>query len=209
MKITELQKPETITKLQSSSGDWKKEAKALLISAGFKMLGSGSYGSVFKRDGDSQVLKVFGKDPGYLKWVAFCRSNPGNPYLPKFNSKPIRVKDEVFGIRMEQLEKNSDPTVAYLLGGLAQYYEELIVRRIQDGPKPAADAAPWLNHSLSFLRMAAPKLGIHLPGWETDEHLAVVLKFLHTFGDEVDLGEASNVMRRGDQIVITDPLAPS
>jgi len=209
MKINELQKPDQITQLQrgGNTGDWRYDASVILKQAGFKRVGFGSFGTVYRRDGDDKVLKIFGDDPAYLRWLAFCRANQSNLYVPQIRGKPTKIKDGVYGIRMEPLVKASDPTLAYLIGGLAQHYDALVVRGVQNEEIPN-DAAPWLRNAKQYFRMAKEPLQRFIPNWQTDEDLKAILKFLNANANAVDLGNAENVMQRSDgHIVITDPMA--
>ena len=52
---------------------------------------SGSRGSILKRKGDSFVVKIFQRDPYYMKYLLYAIDHQNNPHVPKIKGKPIKI----------------------------------------------------------------------------------------------------------------------
>ena len=93
MRINELTRPQK-----------SNHAANILHDAGYKVLGRGSFGSVFEKPGANYVLKLFEEyDVAYRSFIDLVRRFP-NPHFPKFYGKLVRVSDEYYAIRMEKLD---------------------------------------------------------------------------------------------------------
>ena len=145
-------------------------------SKGFKCLGEGEYGAVFTAPqfNGKYVLKVF-HDPKYLAFVNYCMKNPGNPHLPNFYGKLMRLSPKINMVRIEVLKRVDDTL-----------YNETVVPAItkikgyQVDPEEFAKVEPSLMRTLEVL----------------DQHMPV-----HT---NLDL-HRKNFMMRGSTVVIIDP----
>lgn len=163
---------------------WQREVDGMLEKYGYKLLGRGSFGRVYKNNRQNKVLKVFIEDIEYMRWVKFCKEHPNNPYLPKFKSQFIRLKQDppIYGILIEELTKYEDYNMAYLLSGLVSFWGD--------------------EENMKFLRKQYGNIDKFLQ----DENLIQAVEFLHTHKDAVDI-KSENIMSRNGQLVITDPLA--
>lgn len=93
-ELFEITRPET-----------RREADRILLDAGWYRLGKGSFAAVYGKPELNYALKVFNaKDQAYLDYIEFVAANPGNPHLPKFHKKIVKVTDNILAIRMELLE---------------------------------------------------------------------------------------------------------
>ncbi len=166
-----------------------------------KLLGSGTFGVVFKRNG--YALKLWnGYDDAYTHFVTFCLRNKSNPFLPKFLSSIKEVRGRGYGenpinvnyIRMEILAPATPVSLGIppsLFDGVSFYNnlegviddsvdETEFVKRFFSGKPPS-----WLKGFIETGKKLHDYLGSH-------DHQ---LNDLHS----------GNIMMRGDQIVITDP----
>lgn len=99
MKLNEL----TLPKDRAAAGD-------ILSNAGYKRLGSGSFATIWHKEGSNQVLKLFdGSDHAYYDYIQLCNAHP-NPHFPKFFSKPIKINAMYRAIKTELLTK---PDITY------------------------------------------------------------------------------------------------
>lgn len=151
-----------------------------LTDNGFKKLGTGSFGTVFESPNYPWVFKLFYNDPAYFKFFEFARANQSNPYLPTIKGKYIRLNKGVYVIRLEKLEK---------LG--------------YNSPREF----PALDHLLNIITAADFKR-------EMAQVKKIDPKLADTIGQiskllgndfEFDL-HSGNLMKRGNQLVITDPI---
>lgn len=207
-QIVEIQSPpkelrdyKTSTIQGSPDINWKDDINALLLKHGYKLLGKGSFGRVYKNDKQDKVLKVFKKDDKFLEWIKFCQAHPNNKWLPKFKSKLVRLKDNppIYAIQIEELtpydgsKKGLDATLHYVFSFMAQSYNTLF----KDGKFDPTD-----DHSDFVMKGYAPVIEKLY-----DEELDTVLKYLYKHRDDVDLSEQNNLLYRGNQPVLMDPLA--
>jgi len=68
-------------------------------------LGSGLYGSVYARPQDNFVVKIFGPDAGYQRYLNYMQKNTMNPYVPKLRGKPIKLPNNFTLVRIEKLKE--------------------------------------------------------------------------------------------------------
>ncbi len=194
MKINELiKKPlsdfKKANKMVSNYGLY--DVREFMRKYGFEQLGrSGNWAKVFDHPKLNYVLKVFKKnDLGYITFVKYALQNP-SPYLPKFRGKLVNINDSFSAIRMEKLSEFDDST----------FY----------GDVPTNDIFSYLQNELGngeyFTGVRAriiDSIEENQPG------LVSILDELATIGFAIkaggDLGK-NNLMWRGDQLVIIDPL---
>lgn len=188
MRLHELQKPNEINLFKqqhdpndSSLKNWRLKLPEYMKKFGFEPLGSGTFGSVYGKTSYPFALKVFRSDFNYISWIEFCRNNPDNPFCIKSKGSPVRIIDDIFAIRIEKLTTYNK----------ASYFADAIESRIL-GNIMSPTIVKYMDKTL--------------PGWEKDNNLKKIIKFLKFFGDDVDI-HFENVMLRGRQPVIVDPLS--
>ena len=183
--------------LNADPKDWKlggarmmeiKRFVKMLQENGWQSLGAGCYGSVFTHPNLNYCIKLFTKDPIYLRFVKFCQANPA-PCLPKFRGKLMRVDTSTFAVRMETLTPISGKFFKELTfaiceftsdydwtveGYMAEYADDSLIRKY-------FTQNPDLLTTLEKLKELANP---------TDWDIGV-----------------NNVMLRGETMVITDPWA--
>ena len=113
MRLHELRKPQEIddikkavsdvTSVDSRNRNWMYSIPDILSSTGFKLAGTGNYGSVFVNDKYPFALKIFMKDSAYIKWLSFCKKNQNNPFVPKMKGGLVKITDIIFAVRIEKL----------------------------------------------------------------------------------------------------------
>lgn len=112
-RLLELHKPRQIaafkhavrsqTVVDHRDNAWVGTLTQLMSEFGFKLIGSGKYGSVFEKDNYPYVIKVFMRDVAYIKWLDYCKRNQDNPYIPKIKGKAVKVGNLFYAIRLEKL----------------------------------------------------------------------------------------------------------
>ena len=144
---------------------------------GWRVIGKGYYAYVLKAPVKDYVIKLSYGDSGYQKFLKFIRSNPGNPHVPRIRGLGVKLSPDVYAIRMEQLIPitRTDPV-------LAQY--------IAPGLPVEFDSI-WHEDNIDFLKASHPEL------YQT-------FVSLYRMDPDNDI-DYTNVMRRGDTLVITDP----
>jgi len=179
-RLDELTRPEKMS-----------DVDQILSNAGYYRVGKGEFGEVFRKEGRSDVLKIFKtKDRAYKDFVLYCKSNP-NRWLPVFKGNILRVNDDYNAIRMEILKPidkdvGSDDRMKH--GSMRHYL--------------------W--------RLKDPSL------WQDDDNDEII-EFVkrnedlkNTLEDIADIAISNgyildlhkeNIMKRGNQLVIADPLA--
>lgn len=100
-----------------------EEIILMLDELGIKVIGNGSYGQVFYKDGWDYVIKVFEKDDAYMSFVDFAINNP-NKHYPKFVKKmtsfkqfhlrPYNSHEHFYIVRIEKLNKISQAIEDFL-----------------------------------------------------------------------------------------------
>lgn len=146
------------------------DAGDILMNAGYRDIGYGSYANVYHKPGEPYVLKLFKTADiafqHYLNLITKVR----NPHFPIVKGKPMRITPEYMGVRMELLE-----------------------------PLP-------LNAEAQFRQI----------DWDHPENvggtLGQALQLIHQYvfsnsGVVPDIN-ITNVMRRGNTLVIIDPAEP-
>jgi hypothetical protein len=148
----------------------------------FEFNRSGTKGSVLKREGDPYVIKIFQRDPQYMKYVLYAIDHQDNPHVPKIKGRPIKIMNDTYAIRMEEL---------YPLHPTSDQ-EKQILASIYSTQKWAKF---YLNKSLRAVDLSLYKL-------LTD------LSDVYGPGTRPDFSEDSeNIMQRQDgTLVINDPM---
>ncbi len=161
--------------------DTKNRASAILQSAGYELAGRGSRGDVWMKNGVKGVLKLFNaSDNGYMKFIELVNTHP-NEHFPIFYSKPVRISNLYYAIRMEKLESVDSWDSIYLPGALE------IIKYFDYGKE-----TPEVMNIFS-----------EQPGLKDACDLAKGLINDHISNDLI----ASNIMRRAGVYVIIDPVS--
>lgn len=199
MRLEELQKaPSDVTgwrKDGKSSNNWHLQLDDLLSKYGYKGIGKGGRGSVYRNPNSKKVIKIFSRDSYYMSWVEFAKAHPNNPWVPKFRSNLIALKklgdaahtknipSDIFAIAMEELTpSSSDSELAFIIVVFMNNYKD----------------PDWDPSVTSYYK--------EFKQLRQDPQFMEVVEFLAQHEDYVDLA-AANIMLRGNQPVITDPLA--
>jgi hypothetical protein len=164
----------------------KKEQENLsthLEKLGWTLLGSGMFSLVYSNPKYEYVLKVFTEHTGGVDWLKYVVANQKNPFLPRVYGKMWRISPTAYAVRMERLtpfNSKTDPVFAkYIDPELnSRSWEEIFWPENED-----------------FLKEHWPDL---LAAFET-------ILDLSSYNGDDDLN-LSNIMKRGDSLVITDPV---
>lgn len=176
-RIDELSRPKSM-----------QHAGNVLKKAGYSKLGEGSFGSVYYKAGADYVLKVFDRsDKAYIRFVRLALANRDNPCFPKFVGKLINVTDQYCAIRMEKLSPNWRDTTE--IENYAFY---------SVSPPNGEYEVEYYDDAIEYME-ANPQLMAAM------DIIIDSFKDLIGNGYEWDLRPA-NVMKRGNVIVITDPV---
>lgn len=184
MRIDELTRPKDRT-----------EAGNILSNAGYKKLGSGSYATIWHKEGSDQVLKLFdGSDHAYYDYIDLCNKH-SNPHFPKFFSKPIKINGVYRAVKTELLSK---PNISYTETECLDDYTRLRAQyRNDEGIKKALGGRykEAFGSALKYLEDETFKKALDLI---TDE---LIIKKGY-FSDI----HPSNFMERNGVLVFSDPV---
>lgn len=116
--LTEITRPST-----------QQQADQILRDAGYSRIGSGAYGAVYQKD-EKTVIKTFSSfDVGYLSFIKMVKSSNNNPHFPQFYGNPIKISNDYYAIKQENLQRykgNARPItlyIDYLIHGIKLGYE--------------------------------------------------------------------------------------
>ena len=165
--------------------------------AGAKLLGAGWYSTVWTV-GDS-VYKINsgsngGRD-GFVHWVDGIRGYSANPHLPRVGA--IAVDDERYCIELEPLTPLDD-TDARLMGAIA--LNQTTVKMLAGYVAGFPDLVGAIDLAYQIVQVANPEHD-YGPNPDLFSKLSSI--------DFSDWGGFSNLMKRGDCLVLNDPIAYS
>ncbi len=110
---------------------WKELTKNLEQEYGIKVIGTGSFATVFWHPSWNFVYKVFEEDSGYMRFVEYVMSNQYNPHLPKilrpprqfhaFHLRAAQTTSKLWAVKMELLEEVSGEVKEFLTNGRMWY----------------------------------------------------------------------------------------
>jgi hypothetical protein len=169
---------------KSYSQKEKKNLSTHLATLGWTLIGHGQFSLVYANPKFDYVLKIFTQDtPGGIEWLEYVVANQKNPFLPRVYGKMWRISATAYAVRMERLmpfKSKTDPVFAKYIDPELQsrHWEEIFV-----------------EENTEFLETNWPDLAA---AFET------ILELSQYNGDD-DLN-LSNIMKRGDSLVITDPV---
>jgi len=159
---------------------------------GYVPLGSGAFAAVFTHPNINYAIKIFRNDPSYLKFINYCDKNKGNPHLPKFRGKPMTVDKEHYCIRMELLNKIPPNLSAVRSIDEFDMYLKWYKKPIKDFLKKMKKENPII---FNFFQSQPGLL----------ETLEDIIKLISSKEETLDL-HSDNLMMRGKDVVITDPI---
>ena len=147
---------------------------------GFTCLGHGAYGAVFDcpEFNGKYVMKVF-HDPIYLHHVKYCMAHIGNPHLPRFFGRLMKITDKAAMVRVEVLQPVQREVFRHKIFPAISYLNGFRTREAA-----LEKVGPGLIETLEDIAKHSPS------GAKLDFH-------------------GGNFMMRGDTVVVTDPYASS
>jgi hypothetical protein len=152
-----------------------------LAEHGWKKIGGGHFANVYQHPNYPYVVKVFVNDSGYSNYFALMKKLQGNPHVPKVRGNIMKFGDRGGAVRMEPLTPLSGP-------------RDPILRKYVDPMLYFTDIYDIITpRNLPFLEEKYPDL------------LEVIHGMGKIFGKK-DWHE-HNLMKRGDTLVVTDPVA--
>jgi hypothetical protein len=169
--------------------------------SGYTVYGVGGNGSALKHPGKNYIYKIFSsrsENIGYHAYVNWVLKHPNNPYVPKIG-RPTKLANTSHGSTTGPMKRDF-----YFIR-----IEILDPAKGENDPrfKKYIDPKYDLKNTDRFKRdfAVAPTLFDHAKGslWFNDKNYKEIWDFA---ADQLDMS-IDNVMFRGDQLVITDPMA--
>ena len=153
-----------------------------MMKYGFRYVGQGFYGVVFEKSGYPWIFKVFKEDPGYLSYVDFCKRHQANIHIPKIKGHTIKINDDTYAIRTEKL-RPVDEKEGRTITSMANYMSR------QNRGESISD----------FAESDLEELSVKYRG------IYDLFKYFLESGYNLDI-HPENIMMRGSEIVLTDPV---
>lgn len=168
-----------------------RSVKSRLRTCGFKKIGAGCYASVYGAPGADHVYKVgdLHDNEGYLAYLKVVHRNGKNPFFPRIHAlQYVTGRDmdgDVFVVKMERLKPLTNREV-YAMDDIAGVMVDL------------QDTQSKLDtiHGLGMIRVDRT----------FREAIIAIARAARRNFSHLDL-HGGNFMRRGSQLVITDPLS--
>lgn len=178
---------------------WRADLTKWAKSKGFKAIGKGTYGKVFYSVAKPDiVIKVF-SDLSYRFWYKVAVANKGNSAVPKFIGAPVKIANGLWAVRMEKLEPltSTQKVATWMIETFTKFHAK------ENYGIPTASNFKKVTHAyVDDIRKTVI----------TDDMETVIMNLLFALskGENslkymLDLHEG-NFMRRGDTIVMVDPL---
>lgn len=172
----------------------------------YKKVGEGGSALVFAKPGKPYVVKVYKLDRCYEEFLKLARRNSNNPFYPRFYDKVYTLPGKIWrAIKLELLLPASVDDLKNnitLLACLA--IEERKQNNNWKGNTGLADTLQLLGY---FSDDFDELLDIYYDATALEQQTArQVIKLIHRTGCLNDL-YIDNFMKRGEQLVITDPVA--
>jgi hypothetical protein len=165
----------------------KRSLTSHLKKLGWTLAGSGWYALVYKNPMYNYVLKVFSaKNALWIEYFHYIRQHQDNPHVPQIKGGLVKLSGSAFAVRMEKLtplKSLKDPIIR-------QYIDPAIYNSSMDFWDIFRDEN---NQFLTKNFPALPKLIEDV--WE-----------IAKINGDWDLHNEENIMKRGNTIVITDPI---
>jgi hypothetical protein len=183
----------------------EQEVEWYMKDLGYKKIGKGGSSLVFTKSGKPYVVKVYQSDRCYEEFLKLARRHPNNPFYPRFYDKVYTLPGNKWkAIKLETLAvasvddlKNNLPLIACLA------IEE---RKQTNDWKDNTGLADTLQILGYFSDDFDDLLDIYYDATELEKQTAKqVIGLIHRKNCLNDL-YISNFMKRGEQLVITDPV---
>jgi hypothetical protein len=173
----------------------------LVKKAGVKKLGGGAYSQVFQHPKyGNVVVKVYtAKDRDYARYVQFCLKHQSNPYVPRIADEVKYKSPEGEKYNIVFLEKmTAMKTARGVAAKLQKAFSKLEPEELSDIEYHCEEQdMPELFEYLDALVKEGRANSSFVELW----------KHIRSYGkDKFDM-HPGNVMLRGQQLVITDPVA--
>jgi hypothetical protein len=157
-----------------------EQVSNVLVQEGFNQVKTGGFSKVYINPAKdvSYVYKIFKSDPHYLDFLQFCKDNPYNPFLPKFDNLIHFTHENFHVLRMEKLQVLTQEFGVEKAFRLSNQYEDIL------------------------------KSWEHLKHKNFNRHFKALLNqlFLLTKKGKLSDINTDNLMLRHKQIVFTDPI---
>lgn len=151
---------------------------------GYRKIACGCFGSVYAKRGSKTIIKIAYDDSAYLKFIKYVITNQPNPWLPKVKDVKVYKTDDgdVICVKMERLKPVP-------FGGYPALSDRI---------------RSYVEGNLDNAEIIKSQLTARL--WKFLNEAKKALQSLVVFDNcEWDLHN-ENLMRRGKQFVIIDPL---
>ena len=167
--------------LDASHEDWAN----MLAQHGFRPIGQGHHGQVYDNPKFDYVLKIFtSADTAYLYWAKACLGPlKGNPYVPVFRGKTVKLNSEASAVRLEKLS-------VHTLDQQKMAYK--ITRILIDAKREQRN---WMDDP-----------AVQTMDNQLIEAISYIQAGVQKYKFMLDV-RGANVMDRNGQMVIIDPLA--
>lgn len=193
-------KPKLPENLSKSS--WRRKLDNWAKEKGYKAIGKGQYGTVYYSEKNpNYVVKVF-SDESYKVWYKIAKENQDNPHVPKFRGFPVKLVDGLWAVRIEKLSSLTSEDIRKI---------SFIADWVAFHAKNSYGIA---TANLRSMIISPSKVDLIRKNYITDDLEQLLLDILLelSFYDNqakyvIDL-HSGNFMKRGETLVLIDPLAP-
>ena len=181
----------------------------LMKTRGWQVVGAGTNASVFINPSYPFALKIFrDKDICYTNFVEASKQTD-NPHLPKFKGKVVSIGGGFKAVRLEKLKPLSFEEYEKQIG-LLSYIEYKLGRESSHSgiENTLFDMNPELSNDsdvIALIQKLAYEFEKENPNFT--KAFAIVSNVVEKTGCSYDFGN-ENFMKRGQTIVIADPLYP-
>jgi hypothetical protein len=175
-----------------SRPEYRDEAADILRSKGYEELGSGVFANVFQRKSrPNEVIKLFGtSDVAYVDYLKFIMKHQDNPHFPKILGKPMKITPKYYAVKLEKLTKYDNKN------NLHNVIETALRLATYLGPNDSPEDFKTHEPEYDKILDSKPKL---------KEAIFYLAQFKNTSKYKWDI-HSGNVMWRGNDIVLTDPI---
>ena len=159
---------------------------------GYRCIGTGAFAAVYARPGDDVVIKIglHGEEDPWLHYAYAVKSSKQNPWLPKINKVGLFRKKDSDGYPEDYYVAEIERLKPITIGRKRSH------REVLEGLDSVWDIVE--RSSLKAMRL-----------FGLDDNLIEAFRVITKVQDRTNSSRdihSGNVMLRGDQFVITDPL---
>ncbi len=162
---------------------------------GAQYLGSGLYAEVYQLPKSKNVVKVFSHDVAYLEYLTTITKYQQNPFFPRIKkivTYTATKKHKYTVVEMEALQERDNDRTWNLCGNL-----EDTLCSVDDEDDSSRHGIEWGVKKMSRMFKTAKKKHLR-------EVVTIMSDLFRMHGSDLHTG---NVLFRGKQLVITDPVA--